>query len=95
MTLGSDPHRVITRLLEHARGRTASTRRDAGVELAVGQFRQQTLLGSQALYRICGLDDTFATVAVVGAPGLTQGQTLRLQRSAVAGMPVSAPSLAR
>lgn len=55
-------------------------------DLRVGQIRRQERLGSECLYRVCGLDAALATVEVIRAPGLAAGQRFRFTRAAVARM---------
>ncbi len=60
--------------------------------LAVGQLRRQVRLESEAVYRVCELDDDFAAVEVVRAPGLHPGQRFRFKRDAVAAMELAEPA---
>ncbi len=57
-----------------------------GHELTIGQLRRQVLLGSEALYRVCGFGEKLVEVEVVRAPGLKSGRRLQLTRDAVEHM---------
>ena len=58
------------------------------VELAAGQLRIQTRLGTTAVYRVLEWDEELVQVEVVTAPGLDSGMTLSLTRESVSTMPV-------
>ena len=55
-------------------------------ELGVGQIRRQERLGSECLYRVCGLEGALVIVEVIRAPGLVAGQRFKFTRGAVARM---------
>lgn len=57
-----------------------------GHELTIGQVRRQVILGTEAVYRICGLGEELVEVEVVRAPGLPCGRRFNLTRSAVENM---------
>jgi hypothetical protein len=54
----------------------------------VGEFRRQTGLSTEAVYRVCGCTETVVQVEVVRAPGLDSGQRFTFTRAAVANMAV-------
>jgi hypothetical protein len=61
-------------------------------DVNVGEVRHQVRFGSEALYRVCGLDREFARVEVIRAPGLEAGRHFTFTRAAVALMQlVTAP----
>ena len=53
------------------------------IDLAVGQLRCLTRLGSRAVYRVCDWDDRLVNVEVVRAPGLAPGHRFSFTREAV------------
>ena len=55
-------------------------------ELTIGQLRRQVLLGTEALYRVCGLGEELVEVEVVSAPGLPSGRRFNLTRDAIERM---------
>ena len=54
--------------------------------LRVGQLRRQTMLDSDAVYRIVRLSPALVEVSVVRAPGLAAGETFVFSRGAVLAM---------
>ena len=57
-------------------------------KLVIGQVRRQQMLGSQAIYEVCDVTAELVVVAVIEAPGLARGQTVRLTHEAVDAMDV-------
>jgi hypothetical protein len=55
-------------------------------ELTIGQLRRQVLLGTEAVYRVCGLGEELVEVEVVSAPGLPSGRRFNLMREAIEQM---------
>jgi hypothetical protein len=56
--------------------------------LEVGQLRRQVRLGSQAVYRVCAIEDAHVDVEVIDAPGLQRGQHFRFTRDALLEMEI-------
>jgi hypothetical protein len=56
--------------------------------LEVGQLRRQVRLGSQAVYRVCAVEDSHVDVEVIDAPGLEPGQRFRFTRDALLEMEI-------
>jgi hypothetical protein len=54
--------------------------------IAAGQVRRQTRLGSTATYRVISLDADHVLLEVCDAPGLAAGDRLRVTRMAAAAM---------
>jgi hypothetical protein len=59
-------------------------------ELKTGELRRRVLLGTEAIYRVCGWNDELAEVEVVEAPGLRSGQRFTFDVAAVRDMAVVA-----
>jgi hypothetical protein len=55
-------------------------------ELASGQLRRRTSLGTEAVYRICEVSGASVEVEVVRAPGLTPGRRFVFTRADVLRM---------
>jgi hypothetical protein len=53
---------------------------------AIGDVIRNTLLETEATYRVCGLDGAAVVVEVLEAPGLERGQRLRFTTEAVRAM---------
>jgi hypothetical protein len=66
--------------------RRAPSEADSRPDLAPGQFRRQSTLGSDAIYRIARLAGPVVEVEVLHAPGLSSGRRFRLTRGSVLGM---------
>ncbi len=58
------------------------------MDVAPDQLRTQSLLGSEATYRILSVQQDHAIVQVVDVPGLAPGARFRLELKAVAQMDV-------
>lgn len=64
----------------------------AGEPLEVGQLRSQTLLGTEAVYRIRAIEDTHVLVEAVDVPMLARGYTFRITPEAARSMHLAEPS---
>jgi hypothetical protein len=78
-------------LASGARGEESVMPRSTG-GVAVGQFRRQIKLGSEAIYRVCARDRNYVHVEVVSAPGLRPGERFRFTRAAVEVMELLTPA---
>lgn len=61
------------------------------MELAAGQRRTTTVLGTTARYRVVEVLDDVVLVEVISVPGLAQGTSLRLKADVVGRMALDEP----